>query len=273
VIGLAGFSSIVTYGGLAVQARDGVRVTTGNSYTTWAAMRALEAACTNHGISLADCTVAVVGATGAIGHALSILCAERACELILIGNPLTPDASMGRLQLVAQECRQHVRSLGAAGRKFRTGSLAEELMRRPDGAIADFDHKLIMTTDIDRHLPRAHVVVTATNAVLPFISGRHLRNGAMVCDVSRPFNIAPALFDERPDVRQVDGGLVLAPDTSRLGLLEDRNRRNVLVACAAETIILALSGFCSEHLCGRPDIATVEELGRLAAKLGFSAAS
>jgi acetylornithine/succinyldiaminopimelate/putrescine aminotransferase/predicted amino acid dehydrogenase len=273
VIGLAGFSSIVTYGGLALQAREGVRLTSGNSYTTWAAMCALEAACTKHGLSLADCTVAVVGATGAIGHALSLLCAERVSELILIGNPRAPDASMGRLQLVAQECRQHVASLGVAGRRLRPGTLAEGWLRHTNAAIADLGPNLIMTTDIDRHLPRAHIVLTATNAVAPFIMGRHLRNGAMICDVSRPFNIAPALFDERPDVRQVDGGLVRAPDTSRLGLLEDRHRRNVLVACAAETIILALSGFRSEHLCGRVNISTVEELGRLAAKLGFTDAS
>ncbi len=87
VIGLAGFTSIVTYGGLAVQARDGVRVTSGNSYTTWSAMRAVEAACHRFGVPLASCAVAVVGATGVIGQALSLLCAERVAELILIGNP------------------------------------------------------------------------------------------------------------------------------------------------------------------------------------------
>ena len=41
VVGLAGFSSIVTYGGLALRAREGMRLTSGNSYTTWVAMRAL----------------------------------------------------------------------------------------------------------------------------------------------------------------------------------------------------------------------------------------
>jgi predicted amino acid dehydrogenase len=46
----------------------------------------------------------------------------------------------------------------------------------------------------------------------------------------------------------------------------------VLLACAAETIILALSGFRSEHLCGRLDPATIEDLGKVAVKLGFAAA-
>ena len=39
--------------------------------------------------------------------------------------------------------------------------------------------------------------------------------------------------------------------------------------CAAETIVLALSGYQSAHLCGRLDIATIEDIGRLAEELGF----
>jgi predicted amino acid dehydrogenase len=55
-------------------------------------------------------------------------------------------------------------------------------------------------------------------------------------------------------------------------MLEEPGRSKVLLACAAETIILALSGFRSEHLCGRLDPGTIEELGKVAAGLGFSAA-
>lgn len=273
VVGLAGFSSIVTYGGLALKARDGVRITSGNSYTTWVAMQALETACAKHGVPLEDCTVAIVGATGAIGHALSLLCAERAGELILIGNPEVAETSIGRLRIVAEDCKRHVQTRAAAGRRFRPGSFAERFARRAGAEATDANAGITITTDIDRHLPRAHAVLTATNAVLPFISAHHLRQGALVCDVSRPFNIAPDLNKERLDVRTVDGGLVRAPDASVLGLLEEPDRRNVLLACAAETIVLALSGFRSQHLCGRLDPATIEELGKVAARLGFSVAS
>jgi predicted amino acid dehydrogenase len=109
--------------------------------------------------------------------------------------------------------------------------------------------------------------------VQPFISARHLQKGAIVCDVSRPLNVAAGLRDERPDLRWVDGGVVRAPDGCVLGLLEEPDRQSALVACAAETIILALSGFRSDHMCGRLDPATIEELGRVAMTLGFSAAS
>jgi acetylornithine/succinyldiaminopimelate/putrescine aminotransferase/predicted amino acid dehydrogenase len=271
VIGLGGFSSIIAEGGLALRTKPGVRLTSGNSLTTWAAVRTVEAACAKQGLALADCTVAIVGATGTIGHALSLLWAERAAELILVGNPRAAEASLGKLRDVAEECRRQAELRAAGGRKFPAGSLAADFFRaRTSPAAADPQSRVTITTDIDRHLPRAHVVLTATSAVEPFIGSRHLREGAMVCDLSRPFNLTPDLAEARPDLRLVSGGLVRAPESSVLGHVEERDRRNVLVACAAETIILALSGHQSRHLCGRLDVATIEQIGALAERLGFS---
>jgi predicted amino acid dehydrogenase len=230
-----------------VRAPAGLRVTSGNSLTTWAALRAVERACADGGTRLGDSTVAVVGATGAIGRALSLLCAERAAKLILIGNPNATAASLGKLHAVARDCERHTVALG-----------------RPAPAIE-------VTTRIDDALPHAGVVLTATSAVAPFIAPRHLRQGATVCDISRPFNLTAGLEAERPDVRVVGTGLVRAPAGSSLGHLGERDQPDVLVACAAETVVLALSGFAGPHLCGSLDVATIASLGRLSEALGFSA--
>jgi predicted amino acid dehydrogenase len=270
VVGLGGFSSIVADGGLALTQRPGLTITSGNSLTTWTAIRSVEAACAKYGFALADCTVAVVGATGAIGHALSLLCAERAAELILIGNPLATEASLGKLREVAEDCRRHVATRAAAGWEFTPGTLAARMAHGRTPAPPHGDAGMTITTDIDQHLPRAHVVLAATNAVQPFIASRHLRSGALVCDVSRPFNVVPDLVQQRDDLRLLSGGLVLPPPSSVLGHVEAPERANALVACAAETIVLALSGYQSAHLCGRLDIATIEDIGRLAEELGFS---
>ena len=54
----------------------------------------------------------------------------------------------------------------------------------------------------------------------------------------------------------------------------DRSRALELLSASrdgcTETIMLALSGYQSEHLCGRLDIITVEEIGRQAVRFGFS---
>jgi predicted amino acid dehydrogenase len=244
--------------------------------TAWAAIRTIEAGSAKRGITLADSTVAIVGAPGAIGHALSLLCAERMAELILVGNPRSGAAALERLRRVADDCKRHATCLAGAGRQFPPGTFADRLARRLNAVsepVADEQAGITITTDIDQHLPRAHIVLAATNAILPFITARHLRKNAMVCDISRPFNIAPDVTSGRPDVRLVSGGLVQAPDAADLGHLAERDRPNVLTACAAETIILALSQYRSKHLCGRLDVTTVEEVGRLAESLGFSVAS
>jgi predicted amino acid dehydrogenase len=271
VVGLGGFSSIISYGGNALEQRPGVTVTSGNSLTTWAALRSVEAAWAQRGLAMADCTIAIVGANGAIGHALSLLFAERAGELILVGNPRNPEASLRKLRRVGKDCRQHVASLAAGGREFTPGSLAAEIASRQASENAsELEARVTLTTDLDQQLPRAHIVLTATKAVLPFIAARHLREGALVCDVSRPFNVAPEVVRRRPDLRLVSGGLVKAPDSSILGYIEERGRPKVLMSCAAETIMLALSGYQSSHLCGRLEIKTIEDIGRQAETFGFS---
>ena len=269
VVGLGGFSSIISYGGNALEERPGVTVTSGNSLTTWAALRSVELAYAEEGRNLAESTIAIVGANGAIGHALSKSFAERAGELILVGNPRNPEASLRKLQRVAKDCSRHVARVAAAGGEFLPGSLAAELAARPDGA--DLDSRMTLTTDIDQHLPRAHIILTATKEVLPFIRSCHLRERGLVCDVSRPFNVAPEVIRRRKDVRLVGGGgLIKAPESSILGYIEESDRPNVLLSCAAETIMLALSGYQSKHLCGHLDIETVEKIGRQAESFGFS---
>jgi predicted amino acid dehydrogenase len=270
VVGLGGFSSIVADGGLALRQRPGLTITSGNSLTTWTAIRSVEAACAKHGLALAECTVAVVGASGAIGHALSLLCAERAAQLILVGNPLATEASLGKLREVADDCRRHVAARAAAGREFTPGTWAARIAGGGTSAPRSEDVGMTITTDIDQHLPQAHIVLSATSAVQPFIASRHLREGALVCDVSRPFNLAPDLAEQRADLRLLSGALLLPPPSSVLGHVEAPERENAVVSCAAETIVLALSGYQSEHLCGRLDIATIEDIGRLAEGLGFS---
>ena len=167
VVGLGGFSSIVADGGLALRQRPGLTITSGNSLTTWTAIRSVEAACAKHGLALAECTVAVVGASGAIGHALSLLCAERAAQLILVGNPLGTEASLGKLREVADNCRRHIAARAAAGRKFTSGTWAARIARGPTSAPRSEDVGITITTDINQHLPRAHIVLSATSAVRP----------------------------------------------------------------------------------------------------------
>ncbi|HEY8393512.1 MAG TPA: aminotransferase class III-fold pyridoxal phosphate-dependent enzyme, partial [Thermaerobacter sp.] len=107
IVGLGAYTSVVTRGGLHL--RDaGVALTTGNSYTVAAAVEAIGEATRRLGYPLARGTVAVVGATGAIGRATALLIADQVDRLLLIGNPARAEQSRRRLLRVAGEICRHV---------------------------------------------------------------------------------------------------------------------------------------------------------------------
>src|SRR5262249_38899009 len=160
-----GFSSIVADGGVALRPPFGVTVTSGNSLTAWSAQQAIQEDCARRGVPLARSTVAIVGATGAIGHVLSLLLAECVGRLILVGNPKAPESSLWRLREVADDCAQHVARLAADGRRFPPGSAARGLLDGVDPAAL-----IEATTDLERRLPQADVVVAATSTTTTFIA-------------------------------------------------------------------------------------------------------
>src|SRR5262249_10104430 len=84
IIGLGAYTSVVTRGGLYLKDNGLPALTTGNSYTAVAAKQSIEAALEMIGRDLSTCSVAVVGATGSIGRAISILLSRKLGKLILV---------------------------------------------------------------------------------------------------------------------------------------------------------------------------------------------
>ena len=132
VVGLGGFTSIVTAGGLAIAGDDLPIVTSGNSYTVVAAKKAVFMACQQRGQSLGDLTVAIVGGAGIIGHALTVLLSEGLGRLILIGNPENTERSLSRLRDVAGQVVHHLWKLHGSGRRFPVATLGRALPRSPE---------------------------------------------------------------------------------------------------------------------------------------------
>ena len=83
--------------------------------------------------------------------------------------------------------------------------------------------------------------MTVTSAVDAVIEPRHLRPGAVVCDVSRPRDVSVRVAQQRDDVLVIEGGVVAVP-----GAVDFRFNfgfpPRTSYACMAETMILALEG-------------------------------
>jgi predicted amino acid dehydrogenase len=235
IVGLGAYTSIAGDGGITVDRETDIAITTGNSYTCYTAIEGAYQAAGLMGVDPAHAVVAVVGAGGSIGRVSAHLLAER---------------GVGRMLLLGRNTE-------------RLHQVADELPRGVDAQVA---------TDLDAALPQADLIVTVTSAVDAVIEPRHLKPGAVVCDVSRPRDVSVRVAQERDDVLVVEGGVVAVPGDVDFGLNFGFPPKTSY-ACMAETIILALEGRYESFSLGKElELAKVKEIGVLAAKHGFTLA-
>jgi predicted amino acid dehydrogenase len=280
IVGLGAYTSVVTQGGLSLKGNELPPLTTGNSYTVIAARQTIRLAAAERGWSLPRRAIAVVGAGGSIGQALSVLLARDAGRLNLLGNPSHAVESRERLLQVAGRIVWELRG----GAEFRPGSVAAwvaeldfEMPARPDRAsLIRLGEELIRRTgavavsvDANSHLPEVDIVVCCTSTTERLISEDNLRRSAVVCDVSRPSNVAVHVRTRRPDVMVLDGGVVRLPGGSSLGFNASLAKGNAY-ACMAETMMLAMEQRYQDTGLGFDlPLEQVLEMERLAGELGF----
>jgi acetylornithine/succinyldiaminopimelate/putrescine aminotransferase/acyl-CoA synthetase (AMP-forming)/AMP-acid ligase II/predicted amino acid dehydrogenase len=251
VVGLGAHVSVVT--GAGTDLRDpGVPVTPGNAFTALSTRDTVLQACTALELPPAEATAAVLGGAGSVGRAVSLLLAGEFGRLILVGNPAHPDLSLRALRLAAERA---VTALGET-EGWGDGPIARRVsqLREADAGLAAdalvdrlLDEELLtLTTDADRFLPLADVVVATTSSPDSVVGPEHLRPGAVACDVARPLNVSAAVERERPDVLVLEGGLVEVPGGLDLGW-DFGLPPGTAFACMCEPMLLALEG--------RPDAA------------------
>ncbi len=306
VVGLGAFTSVVTRGGRDVRGR-GVPVTSGNSFTVAMAVEATFLGAEKMDVDFNRATAAVVGATGSIGRVCAILLGERFARINLIGNPSRKNSSLRRLAVVADEIVLHAvlrrrqgKRQGLAGwidealKRLQSGrdpglSLVQQLENAGGASSSDSLRPLelleavakslgvpcpvTITLDIERGLRTADVIITASNSPGYLIGPEELKPGAVVCDVARPPDVSPAVYEKRKDVLILEGGLVQLPDAvvfgSNLGC-----RPGITLACLSETILLALENDGKDYSIGsRIPLDTVEYLRQLGEKHGFRLAA
>lgn len=252
IVGLGAFTAVASMGGLYLK-NEGVPITTGNSYTVVSAVDAVNTATDKLEMDRSQITAGIVGAAGSIGKGISLLLSETVPRLILIGNPNNKTASE-KLHLVAAEIYRYQSALLQQGRPLKPGSMGHLLvgcsdLPLPDAPMEEFEtfadgegqrRGLIeFSTDIDAVLARADVVISATSATGRVIHAGNLKQGAVVCDISRPANVSEEVDHARPDVLVIDGGVVEVPGLPSFGW-DFGFEKGLSYACMAETMMLAL---------------------------------
>ncbi len=231
IVGLGAYTSVVGDAGRTIADRLAVPVTTGDSLTVVMAVDALRAAAAEMGIVMREATVAVVGATGAIGKTCAELLAGECADLRLIGR--RQDA----LDALRERCQ------GRAARVSASTAM--------DGV---YD---------------ADLILTVTSAIHEIIEPEHLKPGAVVLDVARPRDVSRRVAEVRDDVLVIEGGMVEVPGPVDFGFDFGFPLRHAY-ACMAETMALALEGRYEDYTIGKDiSVAQACEIGDIATKHGF----
>lgn len=168
ILGLGAFTSVVGDAGLTIAKALDIPVTTGDSFTVAMAVQAIRDAARVMDIKIEDATVAVVGATGAIGHVCAELLAGEAARLLLVAR------DEKKLEALQDRLERQARS------------------------------ELIVSTKMDV-LHEAQLILTVTSSIHDVIHPEHLQPGSVVCDVARPRDVSAMVAAVRDDILVIDG--------------------------------------------------------------------
>lgn len=100
IIGLGAFTSVVGDKGITIAREVDIPVTTGNSYTVATAIEGVKLAAGKMGHRLDNSTLVVVGATGSIGRAVSLMMSRDVKHMILVAR------NIERLELLKEELQR-----------------------------------------------------------------------------------------------------------------------------------------------------------------------
>lgn len=226
VIQLGALTTSVTDGGVWVTQQNEYTgfVNHGDSYTAAVTCQTVLKALQYFHKESTDQTLAIIGAYGVIGEAVSTILVPQFKNSFLIGRR---EEKLNALK------------------KNVTGSFETTL-------------DLNKTRDAD-------IVVTATSHPEALLKSEHLKQHAVVVDVSQPPNLSYEVCKQRPDVCRVDGGLVDFPVQIVIpGMPPGKN-----FACIVEVIMQAMENERANHV-GSINPNHLKKTEKWARKYGFT---
>ncbi|MFP4047349.1 MAG: hypothetical protein ACLFT4_06270 [Bacteroidales bacterium] len=234
ILGLGSFTSVVGDKGITVAENLNIPVTTGNSYTVATAIQGTKKAVKEMEMDFQQETVTVIGATGSIGRAVSLLVSRFATSMNIVS---------------------------------RTKEDLIELKREIQKKRSGIDVKT--TTNVSRALSNSRIVISASGSVNTLINPSDLLSGSVVCDVARPRDVGHRVVQHRNDVLVIDGGIVRVPGNVDFNF-EFGCPPDSAFACMAETMILTFENVKEKFSLGpRLELEKVRRVEDWAQKHGF----
>ncbi len=216
------------------------------------------------GISVAKASPIAVTTGNSYTVATAIEGVEKACQLVGIQEQDSTVAVVGATGSIGKTCarilsKSFQKTIVVGRDEARTQLIGEEV------------HASISSTDVSK-IKDADVVITVTSSETPIIDPAFLKQGAIVCDVSRPRNVSVKVAASRPDVLVIEGGVVKVPGHPEFNF-DFGFPPGTAFACMSETMMLALENRAESYTLGKEvSVQQVEETRALASKHGFELA-
>ncbi len=242
IMGLGAFTKVVGDAGITVARRAPLPITTGNSYSASGALWAASDAMKRMGLVKLEkngkriqAKTMVIGASGSIGSVSARLLAMAFEQVVIAGRDLKK---------------------------------LEELKRSILKDTPDAD--VVCSIDYDSLLHDMDMIVTSTSgAGKKILDIMKVKPGCVITDVARPLDLPPEEVAKRPDVLVIESGEIELPTKVR-GMKSIGLPPNVVFACMAETIVLALEGRFEVFTVGRDtEWDKVKEIYKLGIKNGM----
>ncbi len=242
IMGLGAFTKVVGDAGVTVARRAPLPITTGNSYSASGALWAAADAMRRMGLVKMEkdgkrlqAKTMVIGASGSIGSVSARLLAMAFEEVVIAGRDL-------------KKLEELKRSI---------------LKDTPDANV-------VCSIDYDSLLGDMDMIVTSTSgAGKKILDITKVKPGCVITDVARPLDLPPEEVIKRPDVLVIESGEIELPTKVR-GMKSIGLPPNVIYACLAETIVLALEGRFEVFTVGRDtEWDKVKEIYKLGIKNGM----
>jgi predicted amino acid dehydrogenase len=285
VVGLGQYTSIVSNNGESI-IEPRLTITTGNSFTVAISVQSILKAARLKGLNLAHTSLSLIGAAGNIGTAYAQIIAKYFTRITLIGS--SRPGSLERLEaLRARIIQESYKGLAQSKSSSAIpGGIAQSLSKIPlvkkllsddaDSQIAWkaidseewLDEIISVSTDIS-YISKSDIIVAVSNSHERLIRSEHVKQNAIICDVSVPCSTDTDIIQKRKDVMFFTGGIVKLPLGEQIQAPAFPLPPGHVFACMAETMLLGLSGFRENLSYGKLEIKNIEMVERLAQQHGF----
>ncbi|MBW2412793.1 MAG: aminotransferase class III-fold pyridoxal phosphate-dependent enzyme, partial [Deltaproteobacteria bacterium] len=254
VVGLGQYTSIVSHNGEAI-IEPRLTITTGNSFTVAISVQSILEAAHLKGLNPAHTSLSLIGAAGNIGRAYARIIARYFTRINLVGS--ARPGSLERLEalrakIVQESYKRLARSKSPA---YGPGGIAQRLSKIPlvkellaDDVDAQTAWQVIrfekwlnpiipVSTEIST-ISKSDIIVAVSNSHKRFIRSEHVKQNAIICDVSVPCSTDTDIIQKRKDVMFFTGGIVKLPLGEGIQAPAFPLPPGHVFACMAETMLL-----------------------------------